>query len=76
MLDRILISAGLAFSLTCLLGAAPASASVKCPCNNGSIGHAMGADSDDYDADDACDDACSVAGGGRVWDPRAPARRR
>ncbi|MGH0032947.1 MAG: hypothetical protein ACQGVC_24405 [Myxococcota bacterium] len=50
-----------------LLAAAPALASVKCQCNNGTLAHAMGADWDDDDVEEACNDACSESGGGRVW---------
>jgi hypothetical protein len=53
--------------LICLLSPAAAFATVKCQCNNGAISQAMGADYDDDDVDDACNDACSGMGGGRVW---------
>jgi hypothetical protein len=50
-----------------LLAPGTALASVKCQCNNGSIVNAMGADYDDEDVDEECNDACSMQGGGRVW---------
>jgi hypothetical protein len=67
MLDRSVRAAGIAVFLICLLGPGAALASVKCQCNNGSISYAMDADFDDDDAAAACDDACSMSGGGRVW---------
>jgi hypothetical protein len=67
VLDRIIVSVGIAVSLICLLGSGTALASVKCQCNNGAMSHAMDADYGDDDADDACNDACSTLGGGRVW---------
>jgi hypothetical protein len=67
MLYRSILSAGIAVFLICLLGPATALASVKCQCNNGTISHAMGADFDDDDVEDSCNDACSESGGGRVW---------
>ncbi len=67
MLDRLALSAGIAILLAVLLGPGAALASVKCQCNNGSVATAMDADYDDEDADDACNDACSGLGGGRVW---------
>jgi hypothetical protein len=42
---------------------AAAEASQKCQCENGVIVHAMD------DGDDACEDACSGMGGGKVWNP-------
>jgi len=67
MFDRIIVAAGIAVSLIFLLGPATALASVKCQCNNGAIAHAMDADFDDPDVAEACNDACSTSGGGRVW---------
>jgi hypothetical protein len=67
MFDRTILSVAIALSLACLLGSGTALASVKCQCNNGATSHAMDADYDDDDAEDACNDACSTMGGGRVW---------
>ena len=67
MFHRILVSVGIAVSLICSFGSGTALASLKCQCNNGAISHAMDADYDDPDAADACNDACSTSGGGRVW---------
>lgn len=67
MLDRALFTTGVALLLLCLLAPATAFASVKCQCNNGMISHAMDADYDDDDSDEACNDACDELGGGRVW---------
>lgn len=66
MLDRTLLLAGIAV-LFALLFPGTALASVKCQCNNGSVVNAMGADYDDEDVDEECNDACSMQGGGRVW---------
>jgi hypothetical protein len=67
MLDRSIRSIGIAVFLICLLGPGTAFATVKCQCNNGTVTQAVGSDYDDDDLDDACDDACSMLGGGRVW---------
>jgi hypothetical protein len=67
MLDRFALSAGIAILFAGLLGPGVALATVKCQCNNGAIAQAMNADADDDDVDAACDDACSMLGGGRVW---------
>ena len=67
MLDRRIRSVGIAIFLICLLGPGTAFATLKCQCNNGTITHAMGADFDDDDAEESCNDACSSSGGGRVW---------
>lgn len=69
MLDRTHFAAGAAVLAVLLLGTAPAFATVKCQCNNGSIAHDLSTDYDDPDADAACNDACEMAGGGRVWTP-------
>lgn len=66
MLDRSRFFAAIAAVLA-LLAPGTALASVKCQCNNGSVVNAMGADYDDEDVDEACNDACSTQGGGRVW---------
>ena len=66
MLDRYTHLAGIA-ALVALLAPGTALASVKCQCNNGSVVNAMGADYDDEDVDEECNDACSSQGGGRVW---------
>jgi len=44
---------------------AAALASTKCMCNNGTTVESMDDEADDY----TCNDACSMLGGGRVWDP-------
>jgi hypothetical protein len=67
MLDRGIRFIGIAVFLICLLGPGTALATLKCQCNNGTISHAMGADFGDDDAEESCNDACSSAGGGRVW---------
>jgi len=67
MLDRSIRSLGIAVFLICLLGSGTAFATVKCQCNNGSVGHALGSDYGDDDLDEACNDACDMSGGGRVW---------
>ena len=67
MLDRSIFSMGIAVFLICLFGPGTAFATVKCQCNNGAISHAMGSDYDDDDLAEACNDACSESGGGRVW---------
>jgi len=67
MLDRSIRFIGIAVFLICLLGPGTALATLKCQCNNGTISHAMGADFDDDDAEESCNDACSSSGGGRVW---------
>jgi len=67
MLDRSIRSVVIAIFLISLLGPGTAFATLKCQCNNGTIAHAMGADFEDEDAEESCDDACSSAGGGRVW---------
>ena len=57
-----------AFPLAAILAFAPSAlATVKCQCNNGTISHAMNADYGDDDVDEACNDACSMSGGGRAW---------
>jgi hypothetical protein len=66
MLDRYAFFAGIALLFT-LLAPGTALASAKCQCNNGTIVNAMGADYDDEDIDEECNDACSSQGGGRVW---------
>lgn len=68
VLDRstLLVLAGIPVLLA-LLSPGTTLASVKCQCNNGSVVHAMGADYDDEDVDEACNDACSMQGGGRAW---------
>jgi hypothetical protein len=60
-------AAGFVLALVCLLAPPAAQATVKCQCNNGTIAHAMNADYGDEDAEEECNDACSTAGGGRVW---------
>ena len=65
MLDRLAFLAGIAF-LFALFAPGTTFASVKCQCNNGSVVNAMGADYDDEDVDEECNDACSTQGGGRV----------
>ena len=60
-------SVGIAIFLICLLGPGTAFATLKCQCNNGTITHAMGADFEDDDAEESCNDACDSSGGGRVW---------
>ena len=67
MLDRCLSGAAAILLLAGLVGAGAAQASVKCQCNNGTITQATEADPDDDDADAACNDACDMLGGGRVW---------
>ena len=67
MLDRNIRLVGIAVFLICLLGPGTALATLKCQCNNGTRAHAMGSDFGDEDAEEACNDACSESGGGRVW---------
>ena len=67
MLDRTIHLMGIAVFLICLLGPGTALATLKCQCYNGTISHAMGSDFGDDDAEEACNDACSESGGGRVW---------
>lgn len=67
MCNRNIILSGIAVFVVCLLGPGTALASVKCQCNNGSVAHSMSANYDDDDVEDTCNDACSSAGGGRVW---------
>jgi hypothetical protein len=67
MLDRSIRSVGIAIFLICLLGSGTAFATVKCQCNNGTITQNVGADFDDDDVEESCNDACSESGGGRVW---------
>ena len=67
MLARSTSSAATAVLLVCLLGPGTAFATVKCQCNNGTLSHAMGADYDDEDVEESCNEACSSSGGGRVW---------
>lgn len=67
MLDRRTRAGGIAIFLLGVLAPGASLASVKCQCNDGSIVRAMGADYDDEDVDEACNDACSMQGGGRVW---------
>jgi len=67
MIARSIVSAAIAVLLVGLLGPGTAFATVKCQCNNGTLAHAMGADYDDEDVAEACDEACSSSGGGRVW---------
>jgi len=67
MIHRSILTLGIAVFLICLLGPAAAFATVKCQCNNGAVSHAMGYDYDDDGLDEACNDACSELGGGRVW---------
>jgi hypothetical protein len=66
VLDRFTLLAVIA-AFFALLAPGSAFASVKCQCNNGSIVNAMGADYDDEDVDEECNDACSTQGGGRAW---------
>lgn len=63
MLRRTLVLVA-AFGASCLT-AAPAIASTRCFCNNGTIVQSMTDDGDDDDCNDACDDF----GGGRLWTP-------
>ena len=67
MLDRSTLWAGGAILLLALSAPGTALATVKCQCNNGAIAQAMDVDYDDEDLDAACNDACSMLGGGRVW---------
>jgi len=67
MLYRSTLWAGGAILLLALFAPGTALATVKCQCNNGSITQAMDVDYDDEDLDAACNDACSMLGGGRVW---------
>jgi hypothetical protein len=67
VLDRSIPWAGGAILLLALVVPGTALATVKCQCNNGSITQAMSVDYDDPDLDEACNDACSMLGGGRVW---------
>lgn len=67
MLDQRIRSVVIAAFLVCLLGPGTAYATLKCQCNNGTRAHAMGSDFGDEDAEEACNDACSASGGGRVW---------
>ena len=67
MLDRFLLRAGGAILLVALFAPGTALATVKCQCNDGAIAEAMSVDYDDPDLDEACNDACSMLGGGRVW---------
>lgn len=67
MLVRCTLSAAVASLALGLLDPAAALATVKCQCNNGSVAQAMDVDYDDENLDAACDDACSMLGGGRVW---------
>jgi len=67
MLGRSIGSLGIAIFLICLLGPGAALATVKCQCNNGTITQNLGADFDDEDVEESCNDACSESGGGRVW---------
>jgi hypothetical protein len=67
MLARSVLSAVIAVLLSGLLGPGAAMATVKCQCNNGTLAHAMGADYDDEDVEESCNEACSSSGGGRVW---------
>jgi hypothetical protein len=66
-MNRFELSTGIAVLLAGVLGAGAAQATVKCQCNNGSVVQATGVDYDDEDLDAACNDACSMLGGGRVW---------
>jgi hypothetical protein len=67
MLDRSIRLVVIAVFLICLFGSGTALATLKCQCNNGTRAHAMGAEFGDEDAEESCNDACSSAGGGRVW---------
>ena len=67
MIDRTALTAGLVILLIGLLSPTAAFASVKCQCNNGTMSEAIDADYDDEDVDEACNEACSELGGGRVW---------
>ena len=67
MSDRFLWAGSAILLLTGLLGGGAAQASVRCQCNNGTVTQAMGVDSDDDDVDAACNEACDMLGGGRVW---------
>jgi hypothetical protein len=53
--------------LICVFGPGAAFANLKCQCNNGVIEWDMSSDPDDDDAEESCNDACSGAGGGSVW---------
>lgn len=53
--------ASVVIALASLLAAGSATASTKCQCENGAIVHSM------EDGEDACEDACSMFGGGREW---------
>jgi hypothetical protein len=67
VLDRTTLWAGGAILCLALFAPGPALATVKCQCNNGAIAEATDVDYDDEDLDAACNDACSMLGGGRVW---------
>jgi hypothetical protein len=69
MLARTFFAVAIGALVILLFAAAPALATVKCQCNNGMIVQDVGADADDPDADDSCNDACSEGGGGSVWTP-------
>ena len=58
-----LTTAALLWAATWLIPGA-ALATQKCLCNNGEVVQSMD------DAEDACEDACSIFGGGQRWDPR------
>ena len=67
MPNRSIFSLVIAVFLICLLGPGTAFATLKCQCNNGMTKQNVGADFSDDDAEESCNDACSSAGGGRVW---------
>jgi len=46
-------------------------ASTKCLCNNGEIVQSMDDAENTEEADEICEDACSMFGGGQRWDPRS-----
>jgi hypothetical protein len=45
-------------------------ASTKCLCNNGEVVQSMDDAENAEEADEICEDACSMFGGGQRWDPR------
>jgi hypothetical protein len=67
VLHRSTLWAGGAILLLAFFAPGTALATVKCQCNNGAITQAMSVDYDDDNLDAACNDACSMLGGGRVW---------
>jgi hypothetical protein len=67
MFTRRIVLLGTLALLVGLFGPGAAFASVKCQCNNGVIEWDMGADPDDDDVEESCNDTCSDMGGGTVW---------